>query len=94
MRANYVLIFACIVASVWAWQQQPAFAEHNLIFSSTNLFHGRGWTLLPALFVHASPLHLLGNMLFLFVFGNTLEKTVGPAKHLLIFLPAASWLLR
>ncbi len=39
-----------------------------------------------ALFVHANVLHLFGNMLFLFVFGNTLEKTVGSAKHLIVFL--------
>src|ERR1043166_8748959 len=74
MRANYFLILACILASAWAWQQPPTFAERALIFSSTNLTHGRLWTLFPALFVHASPLHLFGNMLFLFVFGNTLEK--------------------
>ncbi len=85
MRANTLLILTCIAASLWAWQQPPAFAEQNLIFSSTNLLHGRLWTLLPALFVHASPLHLFGNMLFLFVFGNTLEKNVGPAKHLAVF---------
>src|SRR5581483_3737908 len=76
MRVNYFLILACILASVWAWQQQPALAERALIFSSTNLTHGRPWTLLPALFVHASPLHL---------FGNTLERHVGAIKHLAVF---------
>jgi membrane associated rhomboid family serine protease len=85
MRVNTVLILACIIASLWAWQQAPAFAERNLVFSSTNLLHGRVWTLPAALFVHASVLHLFGNMLFLFVFGRTLEKTIGPAKHLMIF---------
>jgi membrane associated rhomboid family serine protease len=85
MRANYFLILACILASAWAWQQPPAFAERALIFSSTNLTHSRPWTLFPALFVHASPLHLFGNMLFLFVFGNTLEKNVGPVKYLAVF---------
>ncbi|HEY1267565.1 MAG TPA: rhomboid family intramembrane serine protease [Candidatus Binatia bacterium] len=85
MRVNYLLILACMLASVWAWQQQPALAERTLIFSSTNLTHGRAWTLLPALFVHASPVHLFGNMLFLFVFGNTLERHVGAIKHLAVF---------
>jgi membrane associated rhomboid family serine protease len=85
MRVNTLLILACIFASFWAWQQDPAFAGRSLVFSSTNLLHGRFWTLLPALFVHASPLHLFGNMLFLYVFGTTLEKTIGPKKHLLVF---------
>jgi membrane associated rhomboid family serine protease len=62
------------------------FAQHNLVVSFDNLEKGRVWTLVAALFVHASPLHLFGNMLFLFVFGNTLEKTLGPGRHLMIFL--------
>jgi membrane associated rhomboid family serine protease len=70
---------------VWAWQQPPTFAQQNLVFSYNNFMHGRVWTLLTALFVHASVVHLLGNMLFLFVFGNTLEKTVGSRTHLTIF---------
>ncbi|MGH7782689.1 MAG: rhomboid family intramembrane serine protease, partial [Candidatus Binatia bacterium] len=59
--------------------------ERNLVFSFYNLQQGRVWTLFTALFVHASALHLFGNMLFLFVFGGTLEKTVGPRDLLAIF---------
>jgi len=61
------------------------FAQQNLVFSFNNLMEGRVWTLVAALFVHGSVLHLFGNMLFLFVFGNTLEKTVGTGKHLMVF---------
>ena len=85
MKTNSSLIFACVAASLWAWQQDPAFAGKNLIFSLSNLEKARVWTLVAALFVHANVLHLFGNMLFLFVFGNTLEKTVGPRKLLAIF---------
>ena len=66
-------------------QQSPVFVEQNLVFSYNNLEAGRFWTLLTAIFVHGSPIHLLGNMLFLFVFGNTLEKTVGSHAHLVVF---------
>ena len=85
MKINLLLILACIAASLWAWQQDPAFNEKNLIFSLSNLEKGRVWTLFTALFVHANVFHLFGNMLFLFVFGSTLEKTVGPGKLLAIF---------
>jgi membrane associated rhomboid family serine protease len=47
---------------------------------------GRYWTLLPALFVHGSVLHLFGNMLFLFVFGGTLENSIGSGRFLMVFL--------
>ncbi len=70
---------------MWAWQQKPIFAQQDLIFSYNNLVHHRVWTLITALFVHANVLHLVGNMLFLFVFGNTLENAVGSRRHLMIF---------
>jgi membrane associated rhomboid family serine protease len=86
VRINSLLILGCIGASIWAWQQDPTFAQQNLVFSFNNFMKGRVWTLVAALFVHGSVLHLFGNMVFLFVFGNTLEKTIGPGKHLLVFL--------
>ena len=85
MKINLLLILTCIAASLWAWQQEPAFAEKNLIFSLNNFEAGRIWTLVAGLFVHANVFHLFGNMLFLFVFGSTLEKTVGAQKLLAIF---------
>jgi membrane associated rhomboid family serine protease len=88
LKTNSLLILACIAASIWAWQQDPAFAERNLIFSLRNFENGRFWTLVVALFVHANVLHLIGNMLFLFVFGNTLEKSAGAEKLLAIFFTA------
>jgi membrane associated rhomboid family serine protease len=86
LRTNSLLIIACIVASFWAWQQDPKFAEQNILFSFNNLMNGRYWTLLAALFVHGSVLHLFGNMLFLFVFGGTLQSSIGPARYLTVFL--------
>ena len=47
---------------------------------------GRFWTLPAALFVHASLFHLIGNMVFLMVFGGTLQKSVGSGRFLLVFL--------
>lgn len=85
MKTNSYLILACIAISLWAWTRDPAFAEKNLIFSLANLEQGRVWTLIAALFVHANVLHLFGNMLFLFVFGGTLQKTAGERQLLLVF---------
>jgi membrane associated rhomboid family serine protease len=85
LRANTILILLCIAASFWAWQQNPTFAQQNLVFSYSNLLHRRIWTLVTALFVHANLLHLFGNMLFLFIFGNTLEKSAGARPYLTAF---------
>lgn len=77
-------------ASLWTWSLQgtnpnQGFIEQNLVFSYDNLQAGRVWTLVTAIFVHGSIAHLLGNMLFLFVFGNTLEKQIGSNAHLAVF---------
>ncbi len=46
----------------------------------------RPWTLITHMFVHANFDHLFWNMLFLFFFGTELERRVGDAKFLQIYL--------
>lgn len=43
-------------------------------------------TLLTSLFMHGGTLHLLSNMLFLFIFGDNVEHRFGPAKYLVFYL--------
>jgi membrane associated rhomboid family serine protease len=43
-------------------------------------------SVLSAMFLHGGLLHLLGNMLFLFVFGNNVEDRLGRARYLLFYL--------
>ncbi|MDT0452893.1 rhomboid family intramembrane serine protease [Streptomyces hesseae] len=53
------------------------------------LLHGSPWALctpLTALFVHGNWLHLLGNMLFLYVFGAMTEAHLGRAAFLCCYL--------
>ena len=56
-----------------------------LAFSEKNVLQGKVWTPLTALFLHDGFLHLGGNMIFLYVFGNTLEKEVKSTKTLVAF---------
>jgi membrane associated rhomboid family serine protease len=59
--------------------------ERNLAFSLNNLLAGRAWTLITAIFVHANIIHLVGNMIFLYVFGNTLESVTNSKRMLTAF---------
>jgi membrane associated rhomboid family serine protease len=61
----------------------PADVDRYLAFSLTNLEEGRVWTLVTAIFVHANILHILGNMIFLYVFGNTLESVTNSKREML-----------
>lgn len=43
-------------------------------------------TLVTSMFMHAGWLHLLGNMLFLFIFGDNVEDALGHGTYLLFYL--------
>ena len=44
------------------------------------------WMPFTSMFLHADPLHLAGNLLFLWIFGGELEQRLGHARFLLFFL--------
>ena len=50
---------------------------------------GDWWRLITAAFLHASPIHLLFNMLMLWWFGQALEAALGPSRFLGIYLVSA-----
>ena len=43
-------------------------------------------TLLTSMFLHGGWLHLLGNMLYLWIFGNNIEEALGRIRYLLFYL--------
>jgi membrane associated rhomboid family serine protease len=43
-------------------------------------------TLLTSMFIHGGWLHLLGNMLYLWIFGDNVENTLGHIKYLCFYL--------
>ena len=52
-----------------------------------NIVAGQDWiTILTAMFMHAGWVHILGNMLFLWVFGPALEDVMGSWRYLLYYL--------
>ena len=44
------------------------------------------FTLLSYMFLHGDPMHLLGNMLFLWVFGDNVEDSMGHLRFLIFYL--------
>jgi membrane associated rhomboid family serine protease len=49
---------------------------------------GNAVTILTAMFMHGGWMHLIGNMLFLWIFGDNVEDRLGRAKYLLFYLAA------
>jgi membrane associated rhomboid family serine protease len=45
-----------------------------------------GLTIFTSMFSHAGLLHLGGNMLFLWIFGNNVEDSMGPVRYVIFYL--------
>ena len=43
-------------------------------------------TLFSSMFLHGSPLHLAGNMLYLWIFGDNVEEVLGTFRYIIIYL--------
>jgi membrane associated rhomboid family serine protease len=68
----------------------PSFAvsmEQSLPMVPDEILHGqRLYTLFTSMFTHFDPFHILGNMLFLFVFGDNIEDVFGHVGYILFYL--------
>jgi membrane associated rhomboid family serine protease len=73
----------------------PVHTEYSPLVLQPDNFQGH--QLVTSLFQHAGILHLFGNMLFLFVFGNAINAKLGHWQFLLVYLgigalESAAWL--
>ena len=65
------------------------FQSLTFVLSQSGLELGRlspPLTLLTSMFLHGSLFHLLGNMLYLWIFGNNVEDYLGPARFVLFYI--------
>ena len=75
--------FTLIPAQFWA--EGGPFTNHASVpFGAVRV--PERWTLVTYMFVHGNPTHLLGNMLFLWVFGDNVEDAMGHVRFLLFYL--------
>jgi membrane associated rhomboid family serine protease len=65
-----------------------AISEHYAMVPAfvTQEFSEFGLTILTSMFLHANWLHIGGNMLYLWIFGNNVEDTLGRPRFLLFYL--------
>jgi membrane associated rhomboid family serine protease len=65
---------------------QPRAVSALLFKSPGSWWNYPAWTLLSAIFLHASWLHLLGNLAYLWVFGIPVEQRLGTSGMIALFL--------
>jgi hypothetical protein len=94
------LVLIAINAAVWIFYQLPdlegsvvelAYQPCEVNSSCpAGTATGEGWevTWLTSMFMHGSWLHIVGNMLFLWIFGNNVEDALGKVRFLVFYLLA------
>jgi membrane associated rhomboid family serine protease len=94
---TYALIAICVGAFLWQLgQDQDAIAYGYgmipaVVFGTARLPPDLAtvppWaTIFTSMFLHSGWLHIGGNMLFLWIFGNNIEDVLGPIRYLLLYL--------
>jgi membrane associated rhomboid family serine protease len=98
---SFPLVTALLIAAnlaVWIFYQLPDLQEstRELAYQPCEVNSscpagtatGEGWevTSFTAMFMHGSWLHILGNMLFLWIFGNNVEDSMGKVRFLIFYL--------
>lgn len=82
--ATYAII--ALTALVYVWQLLPGSQVNEYGVYRPVLTVAEPWTMLTAVFLHASVLHILFNMYSLFVFGPILENFLGRARFVGLYL--------
>ncbi len=90
------LVVTCVACYLWLMLSAPATRYAVLgnwgtvpahLFQHGKVLEGWSWLRpLTSLFMHADWMHLLGNMLFLVIFGLPAERALGSRRFLALFL--------
>ncbi len=85
---NLSIILICSL--VWLYEVSLSEEEFNLFIYHYGLVPAnlleRPQTLLTHMFLHGSWLHIIGNMWFLWVFGDNVEDRLGKLRYLLFYI--------
>ncbi|MBV9862939.1 MAG: rhomboid family intramembrane serine protease [Alphaproteobacteria bacterium] len=94
---TYGLIGMCAGAFLWQLGQSDEYVAYAFGMIPARLFGTSfanqfpnivpPWaTIFTSMFLHSGWLHIGGNMLFLWIFGNNIEDVLGSARYLLLYL--------
>ncbi|MGD2160182.1 MAG: rhomboid family intramembrane serine protease [Gammaproteobacteria bacterium] len=96
---TYLLLIACVLVFLWQIslgeaQQGAVYAFGvipSVLFASKNLpvelqILPAWLTIFSSMFLHGGWMHLIGNMLYLWVFGNNVEDSMGHGRFILFYL--------
>lgn len=97
---TYAVLATCVLAFVWQISHDPLAQQHivyglglipAVLFGNAVLPEELVWvspysTIITSMFLHGGWMHLIGNVLYLWVFGNNIEAAMGHARYALFYL--------
>jgi membrane associated rhomboid family serine protease len=94
---TYTLIGLCVAVFLWQFGQNANEVAYSYGMIPSVLFGAKHlapelavlppWaTIFTSMFLHSGWLHIGGNMLFLWIFGNNIEDVLGHFRYLLLYL--------
>jgi membrane associated rhomboid family serine protease len=91
---NYALIAVCIAAFLYQVtlperQQELFILTYGLVSGDLDGSQGRPSALITvftSMFMHGGWMHMLGNMLYLYIFGDNIEASLGSRRYLVFYL--------
>lgn len=85
MNLTNKIIILCVFTFFVAFFLPQSFVYENLYFSLGSFLAGNVYTMITAIFMHSSVVHLTVNMFLLLFVGNILEDLIGPRKFAVVF---------
>jgi len=89
-RAAAAVTLLLIAINAWVFFQELAYGDRFVRAWSVipyRVTHGHhSVTLLTSMFMHASWMHIIGNMVFLWAFGPAMEDAMGHLRYLIFYL--------
>ena len=86
---TWILLLVNIVIFFWIYSQGEAFYDKTVeeyAMVPIDILEGKNLhTMFTSMFLHADILHLFGNMLFLYIFGDNVEDAFGHGRYLLFY---------
>lgn len=84
---THALIVLCCMAFAWQVSTEDIESSTRTFALVPELMEGKQlWGAITYIFMHGGLLHLVGNMLMLYVFGDNIEDIFGRIRYLLFFL--------
>jgi len=95
-HVNRLLLIANIIVFTVLWlssqnilldERFSNIVANEFVMVPNEIVHGqRLYTLITSMFMHAGWIHLLGNMLYLYIFGDNVEDAFGHISYLLFYI--------